>query len=387
MADWNPAEILGVKPSNLSIGMYENLITNEVWKKSRIQCGYDDTHNLPLMFNFLGIPYIDVIRSILSFFPKKMNLNLKNRIFQKYINYLFKNPQLHDQIEFELLETCYAPLTEKRLSKKISYYEILKYKPYLINLTKKLIDLENIKNQNKNVTFLNKKLNNPELLKPNYISNIFTINELVKKYGTLTFSNFARYAFVAERILRDFKSKKYISELDYYNFYNSLKTITYDMYKDLNKINNLERKKNFKNKYGHLRPSTYDIDVKNYSEGFEKYFSRKNKLFNFKKNFNLNISKEGKNFLKKSFKIEAVFFEEFAKKSIIGREFSKFIFSKGIDKIFQNLKFLFKEIRIDHKNLKYLDYNIILNNYNNLDATKLKSSLIQNIRHHKNNKN
>ena len=64
-----------------------------------------------------------------------------------------------------------------------------------------MIDLENIKNQNKNVTFLNKKLNNPELLKPNYISNIFTINELVKKYGTLTFSNFARYAFVAERIL------------------------------------------------------------------------------------------------------------------------------------------------------------------------------------------
>ena len=46
---------------------------------------------------------------------------------------------------------------------------------------------------------------------------------------------------------------------------------------------------------------------------------------------------------------------------------------------------MFKEIRIDHKNLKYLDYNIILNNYNNLDATKLKSSIIQNIRHHKNN--
>ena len=69
MADWNPAEILGVKPSNLSIGMYENLITMK-FEKSRIQCGYDDTHNLPLMFNFLGIPYIDVIRSILSFSKK-----------------------------------------------------------------------------------------------------------------------------------------------------------------------------------------------------------------------------------------------------------------------------------------------------------------------------
>ena len=37
MTDWNPAEIIGLKPKNLALSLYQSLITNEVWSESRDQ--------------------------------------------------------------------------------------------------------------------------------------------------------------------------------------------------------------------------------------------------------------------------------------------------------------------------------------------------------------
>ena len=52
MSDWNPVEMIGEKPSNLSYSLYETLITNSVWSRSELfrykKC---DTK---LMYNFLG---------------------------------------------------------------------------------------------------------------------------------------------------------------------------------------------------------------------------------------------------------------------------------------------------------------------------------------------
>ena len=35
MADWNPAEMIGNKPTNLSISLYAELITDRVWATQR----------------------------------------------------------------------------------------------------------------------------------------------------------------------------------------------------------------------------------------------------------------------------------------------------------------------------------------------------------------
>ena len=40
MPDWNPAEIIGVKPNPLSMDLYKYLITNSVWSIQRKQYGY-----------------------------------------------------------------------------------------------------------------------------------------------------------------------------------------------------------------------------------------------------------------------------------------------------------------------------------------------------------
>ena len=95
-------------------------------------------------------------------------------------------------------------------------------------------------------------------------------------------------------------------------------------------------------KYGHLRPSSYSISSLNYKEGFDLYFSkinyksikRKNVKFKLKKSTEIKINK----ILKKSYlSIKATDLFKFANKSIEKREEAKFIFTKALNLIFENL--------------------------------------------------
>ena len=52
MTDWNPAEILGVKPNPLSISIYKELITDNIWARSRAEHGYFDVGDTALMHIF-----------------------------------------------------------------------------------------------------------------------------------------------------------------------------------------------------------------------------------------------------------------------------------------------------------------------------------------------
>ena len=60
MTDWNPAEIIGLKPNPLSYSIYKELITDSIWARSRGEFGYSDLGETPLMFSFLGTPFIDI---------------------------------------------------------------------------------------------------------------------------------------------------------------------------------------------------------------------------------------------------------------------------------------------------------------------------------------
>ena len=77
-----------------------------------------------------------------------------------------------------------------------------------------------------------------------------------------------------------------------------------------------------------------------------------------------------------------IFFSE-AKKAIEFRELAKFIYSKAINEIFNNLIKLAKEIKIDRKDLDYLSIKNVLNHYNNLNIQKLKKSFQDEIRKNK----
>ena len=89
MPDWNPAEIIGIKPKRLASSMYEELITDFIWAKNRNNYGFNDMTSNHLMTNFLGTPYIDVRVDFNSWIPENLDKKLKNKLISYYLN-LFK---------------------------------------------------------------------------------------------------------------------------------------------------------------------------------------------------------------------------------------------------------------------------------------------------------
>ena len=116
MPDWNPAEIVGVRPWPLSLSLYRELITDAIWAYQRDNYGYQNLRSFPLLVSFQGLPYIDVRVSFNSFIPRGVPDSLAARLVNYYIDRLLSEPHLHDKVEFEIIFSCYTLDLPKRMS-------------------------------------------------------------------------------------------------------------------------------------------------------------------------------------------------------------------------------------------------------------------------------
>ena len=115
MPDWNPAEIIGVRPRPLSMSLYRELITDAIWAYQRDNYGYQNLRSFPLLVDFHGLPYIDVRVSFNSFIPRDVADDLASRLVNYYIDRLLAEPHLHDKVEFEIIFSCYTLDLPKRM--------------------------------------------------------------------------------------------------------------------------------------------------------------------------------------------------------------------------------------------------------------------------------
>tara|TARA_A100000164_G_C21888097_1_gene763857 strand:- start:422 stop:1615 length:1194 start_codon:yes stop_codon:yes gene_type:complete len=213
------------------------------------------------------------------------------------------------------------------------------------------------------------------------IDKIYWLVEDCKKYGTFAFAGLARCGFIAMELLNSLEEIKVISEKEKIKFLSSINTITSKMKYDLNKLS----KNKFLQKYGHLRPGTYEITSMNYKDGFDKYFGKKLKKTT-PKNPNKKIRLKAP--LKKIniYRSNKELFD-FIKNSIVNREYSKFVFSKSIDLIFKNLSKLGKRYNLKSKELSYIKINRIMEMYFNLTTDKNVLSLKRHIKENKDDYN
>ena len=116
MPDWNPAEIIGVRPRPLALSLYRELITDSIWAYQRHNYGYKNLRSFPLLIDFHGLPYIDVRVSFNSFVPADIEDDLADRLVNHYIDRLVAAPVLHDKIEFEIVLSCYSFDLPERLA-------------------------------------------------------------------------------------------------------------------------------------------------------------------------------------------------------------------------------------------------------------------------------
>ncbi len=391
MADWNPAEMIGSKPTPLSSSLYGELITDKIWSQQRKDYGYKNVQPHSLMFNFLNATFIDLKTDLNSFLPKNLDHNIESKVIKNCIKKLRKNPHLHDKIEFEIIDTCFIFDSKKKLD-----YLIKKEKnEYLKNLKlltnniffnhKKILSKELIK-----IQLLQKQVDNLNKKKINEIEKIYLLIDAIKENGTLPFAGIARCAFIGTIYLKYFLKTNIINEDDYKLFFENINSISKDIYQLSQKAKkNLNSRKLFLKKYGHLRPSTYSISSLSYRENFKNYFNQKNSKPKKKhKIFNLNKKKIEKiNHILKKEKLKInmndLFF--FTKRSIQLREFTKSIFTKAIDEIFNSLIKLGKEINVKRQDFEFLSIKTIIKHYNYLDSDKLFKIIKDEIKMNKNN--
>ena len=142
MPDWNPAEIIGIKPSKLATSLYRYLIMDENWAIQRKEFGYRDLTGCPLLLMLAGQPYVDVRASLNSFIPGTLDDDLAKRLVNFALCRLADNPSFHDKIEFNLVPTCYAldfVDWEKLYSEHFSVNEIKTLKTELKQITNNAI--------------------------------------------------------------------------------------------------------------------------------------------------------------------------------------------------------------------------------------------------------
>ena len=85
MPDWNPAEIIGLRPRPLAKSLYRDLITDSVWAYQRNNYGYRNLRGFPLMVELEGLPYIDTRISFNSFIPQEIEEKLAEKLVDHYL--------------------------------------------------------------------------------------------------------------------------------------------------------------------------------------------------------------------------------------------------------------------------------------------------------------
>ncbi|WP_341278790.1 PEP/pyruvate-binding domain-containing protein [Paenibacillus sp. FSL H8-0537] len=375
MPDWNPAEIIGIRPRPLALSLYKELVTDSIWAYQRSQYGYKNVRSFPLLIDLGGFPYIDVRVSFNSFLPKELDAELSEKLLNYYMQSLIDNPQNHDKVEFEIIFSCFTFDLDTRL--EILYEhgftkpELKQLSLCLKDLTNHIVCTENGLLQNDLSKINELEARRSELLASSIdkVSKIYWLLEDCKRYGTLPFAGLARGGFVAVQMLRSLVSIGILSESDYHRYMSSLETVSTQISIDYAQL----AMDDFLAKYGHLRPGTYEICSLRYDEAPEQYFE-----FSSSRELDRDRVIEKPSFtlsLAQYKRIQALLIEhglldgnvlglfDFFKTAIEGREYSKFVFTKSLSEAIRLFGQLAEEYGISKEEASFANIEVIKRAY------------------------
>lgn len=376
MPDWNPAEIIGIRPRPLALSLYRELVTDAIWAYQRHNYGYRNLRSFPLLLHFGGLPYIDVRVSFNSFIPNRIDEKLADRLVDYYIDRLVDAPALHDKVEFEVVFSCYTLDLPERLEKLSEYGFVEREQEELTNslrdLTNKIICNEQglWKQDAAKIERLKERRNEIMSSGMGPVSRIYWLLEDIKRYGTLPFAGLARAGFIAVQMLQSMISVGVLSKADYDSFMNGLNTVSTQLSSDLSKLD----RASFLNKYGHLRPGTYDVLSPRYDETPDEYLGadRQEDVVSNENHEPFRLS------LQQMKKIAALLSEhglsadvvslfDFLQAGIEQREYAKFVFTKSLSDALSIFTEWGAGLGFSKEDLSYADIGCVYELYTSAD--------------------
>ncbi|NJB66723.1 phosphohistidine swiveling domain-containing protein [Desulfobaculum xiamenense] len=280
MPDWNPAEIIGIRPKPLALSLYRELVTDAIWAYQRHNYGYRHLRSFPLMPHFFGLPYIDVRVSFNSFVPADLDDGIAGRLVDHYIDQLLAKPALHDKVEFEIVYSCYTLDLPQRLGRLgragFSATECRAIEESLRRLTNRIVTPKDglWRADAAKLDILEKRRGQLLASDVDLVERIYWLLEDAKRYGTLPFAGLARVGFMAVQMLRSMVAVGVLSQDDYDAFIGSVSTVSGQLARDRCVLD----RTSFLARYGHLRPGTYDILSPRYDEAPDMYFDWERRL-------------------------------------------------------------------------------------------------------------
>ena len=364
MPDWNPAEIIGVRPRPLALSLYRNLVTDQVWAYQRSNYGYKNLRSFPLMVSLHGLPYIDVRVSFNSFMPADIEPALADRLANTYIQRLLAAPALHDKVEFEIVYSCYTLDLPERLKalKKHGFNngDITTLQNSLRRLTNNVIHAERGLWKQDAVKIKGLDARRRAMLAADLdpAARIYWLLEDCKRWGTLPFAGLARAGFIAMQMLRSMVATGIIDEQGVGQFMATTETVTSQMVRDMAQMS----RSAFLAKYGHLRPGTYDILSPRYDEDPDRYLGKEYRapVAEMRPTAEFRLDAAQTKTLSETLHVNGLETDVdallgFMRSAIQGREHAKFIFTHSLSDALSLLKGFGADLGFSVDDLSYAD--------------------------------
>lgn len=378
MPDWNPAELLGAVPGQLSVSLFSKLITRSTWREARQIMGYRPMPAEELMMVIEGQPYIDVRCSFNSFLPEDLSDSTSTKLVDAWLDRLQQHPELHDKVEFEVAHTVldfdFDEQFADRYKDLLTAEEVTEFRDSLQRLTVRAVDtgstgsLSAAENQIATLAGTQKTRPVDKVGLGNGISPLEEVAALLdecRTSGTTPFSVLARHAFIAEALLQSTIRKRALSSERVAEFKRTIRTVLSDITDELDKALENSDHSNFLANYGHLRPGTFDIRSLRYFDRVELFTdspspARVAETLAFELTTN-EIQALDALLIKVGLKaIRANEFLDYARRAISGREYAKFIFTRNLSDALEWIALWGEEQGLTRDQLANIDLEAIM---------------------------
>ncbi|WP_144108193.1 PEP-utilizing enzyme [Paraburkholderia sp. BCC1886] len=386
MPDANPAELIGIKPRPLAFSLYQRLITDSVVTNQRLEYGYRDVRPVQHMLRLGGNPYIDVRSSFNSFTPAALSPTLANKLLNLYVARLECDPGLHDKVEFEVVVSTWFPglanWLQARYGEALCGAEIAE----ICAAAKDIFHsaLRRVEADHTDVESYGNLFDAVMSSGHEPLHKAWRLIEICHHHGCKPFAHLARAAFVAVSTLKGLVNVGVLDRVDYENYLHSIQSISGEMERDAVKVQTGELARTlFYERYGHLRPGTYDILSPAYFEDPARYldpFIDAAKAVD-KSGWTLPPTTIAAVNAALSDEFEGLSFEtvdRFARRAIHGREYGKFVYTRYLSHGLNQLLLWGEQLGLTRDDLAYLhlhDLDELISGMRQPDVAQLKATI------------
>ena len=371
MPDWNPVEMIGRAPRALSASLYQILITDKSWSKARAVMGYSIPNGQPLMVMLAGQPFINVRLSFHSYMPKDLSPEIAEKLVNLWVDRLKNSPEFHDKVEFEVAITTYSFDFDEKIKQLVGNIltedEKKEFKSLHLKQSIRLVTGETAGSIDCALDKIN-LLNEKNKQKQSYLNFpcIYSMVEDCIELGTIPFSILARHGFIAKTILSSLVRIGIIDSSDAEQIQESVYTIASSLVDDMHSLRvGKMHNSDFMEKYGHLRPGTYDIMSQRYDqmenligESSFSYSEQSVKLFKFSKEQHQKISRL---LIRDGFvNFNADDLLNYIQEAIVGREYAKFIFTSSVSDIIELIATFAKKHGLSREEISHIPIDSLL---------------------------